>query len=64
MENKQSVETVIHDARKPLNHITMNAELLKIMVDKSISPEDIKKVAEQIIVSAKECSETMQQLLK
>ncbi|NOU50610.1 histidine kinase [Pseudoalteromonas sp. JBTF-M23] len=64
MQYKSELEEIAHDARKPLNHISMNAELLKIMVDKSISPEEIKKIADQIILSTKECSNTIQKMTK
>ncbi|MCF6436294.1 MULTISPECIES: histidine kinase dimerization/phospho-acceptor domain-containing protein [Pseudoalteromonas] len=62
MQDKAKLDAIVHDARKPLNHISMNAELLKIMVDKSASPEEVKKIADQIILAAKECSATIQQM--
>ncbi|GAA0817473.1 histidine kinase [Colwellia sp. D2M02] len=64
MPEQQQLEMVIHDARKPLNHISMQAELLKLMVEQSASPADIKQLADQIISASKECSAIMQTLVK
>ena len=64
MHDKQHLETVIHDARKPLNNISMQAELLKLMIDNAADPAEIKQLAEQIIKASKECSAIMQTLVE
>ncbi|MCE0558022.1 MULTISPECIES: histidine kinase [unclassified Motilimonas] len=64
MQQPEELETVIHDARKPLNHISMHAELIKLMADQSASETDLKQAADQIIKAAKECSAILQTLVK
>ncbi len=64
MQQPKDLETVIHDARKPLNHISMHAELFKLMIDQSASEAELKQIADQIIKASKECSAILQTLVR
>jgi len=54
----------IHDIRKPLNSISMQAELIKMMTDSSESNENLNAAADKIILNAKRCSEMLQTLFE
>jgi len=52
----------IHDIRKPLNTISMQAELIKILVDTSNSDPKLTEAANKIIQNSKQCSDMLQAL--
>lgn len=52
----------IHDIRKPLNSISMQAELIKILVESNAESSDIITATEKIIANTKECSALLQTL--
>ncbi|AZZ96490.1 histidine kinase [Pseudoalteromonas sp. R3] len=63
MTDKPDIATLIHDARKPLNHISMHAELIKILSQKPGSEAEIQQSADDIIKASKACSELLQTLM-
>lgn len=46
----------VHDARKPLNRISMQAELVKMALNGDVAPEKALAALDKIISSAKDCS--------
>lgn len=54
----------IHDIRKPLNNISMQAELVKMINEASNNEEKLGTAAEKIIQNAKLCSEMLQALFE
>jgi signal transduction histidine kinase len=50
----------IHDIRKPLNTITMQAELIKMLSEAGASNEKIEESANKIIQNARQSSELLQ----
>ena len=66
-ENKTSpnnVNQLIHDARGPLNRISMQAELIKLVLENDMPIEKALEAANKIINSCQECSQTLEQLSK
>ncbi|PAY01560.1 histidine kinase [Pseudoalteromonas sp. HM-SA03] len=55
---------LVHDARKPLNQISMNSELIKLIAEQPDSQQQIIEVANAIIKATKECSELLQMLVE
>ena len=49
----------VHDARKPLNRISMQAELVKMALNGDVPPEKALAALDKIISSAKDCSHTL-----
>lgn len=62
--DRSELATVVHDARKPLNQISMNAELVKLIVTQPNSEQQIIDIANTIIKATKECSELLQILVE
>lgn len=54
----------LHDIRKPLNNISMQAELVKMLTESAASSDKISDSANKIIVNAKECSNMLQALFE
>ncbi|MDY6978024.1 MAG: hypothetical protein SVW51_17790 [Pseudomonadota bacterium] len=52
----------VHDARKPLNRISMQAELVKMALNGDVAPEKALAALDKIISSAKDCSETLSEM--
>ncbi|NDV90636.1 hypothetical protein GTH32_05420 [Alteromonas sp. 345S023] len=52
----------VHDARKPLNRISMQAELVKMALNGDVPPEKALNALDKIISSAKDCSDTLSEL--
>lgn len=58
----EDLSTFIHDARKPLNGISMQAEFIKMLIETYPDNEKVVVAANKIIANAKQCSEILQQL--
>lgn len=54
----------IHDIRKPLNTISMQAELIKMLTEASESAPQLAAAANKIILNSKQCSEMLQDLFE
>lgn len=52
----------IHDIRKPLNIISMQAELIKMLAESSQNSAKVEASANKIIQNSKHCSELLQNL--
>jgi signal transduction histidine kinase len=55
---------LVHDARGPLNRISMQAELIKLVFENDMPVDKAIEAANKIIVSCQACSQTLEQLLK
>lgn len=53
----------VHDARKPLNRISMQAEMVKMALNGDIPIEKAMVALEKIIHSTKDCSQTLTQMM-
>jgi signal transduction histidine kinase len=66
--NKQSeqpdLNQLVHDARGPLNRISMQAELIKLVLENDMPIDKAIEAANKIIISCQTCSQTLEQLLK
>jgi len=54
----------IHDIRKPLNIISMQAELIKMLAESSENNAKLEASANKIIQNSKQCSELLQNLFE
>lgn len=52
----------VHDARKPLNRISMQAELIKMALNGDIPTQKAVDALDKIIASAKICSNTLAEM--
>lgn len=55
-----SVNKLVHDARSPLNRISMNAELIKLVLENDMPKEKGIQALDKIINACQECSTTLQ----
>ncbi|MDO6427688.1 MULTISPECIES: histidine kinase [Thalassotalea] len=66
--NEQSEERdlnqLIHDARGPLNRISMQAELIKLVLENDMPTDKALDAVNKILVSCQTCSHTLEQLSK
>ena len=53
----------IHDARKPLNRISMQAELVKMALNGDVPADKALDALDKIITSTKDCSEALNGLM-
>lgn len=58
----RSINKLIHDARSPLNRISMNAELIKLVLENDMPKEKGIEAIAKIINACQECSQTLQSL--
>ena len=65
MDDKQFalLQTAIHDARRPLNRITMQAELIKLALEGAVPPEKAMAALDKIIAGCKDCSDSLSGLV-
>lgn len=61
-EEFSQLSTFVHDARKPLNRISMQAELVKMALSGEVSADKALVALDKIISSAKDCSHTLSDL--
>ena len=59
-EEFSTMSIFVHDARKPLNRISMQAELVALNGD--IPPQKALEALDKIIASAKDCSKTLAEM--
>ena len=61
-EELSRLNVYVHDARKPLNRISMQAELVKMALNGDVPPEKALTALDKIISSAKDCSHTLTEM--
>ncbi|GHE77750.1 histidine kinase [Thalassotalea profundi] len=62
--NESNLNQLIHDARGPLNRISMQAEMIKLVLESGMPIDKAVDAANKIITSCQECSQTLEQLSK
>lgn len=50
----------IHDARGPLNRISMNAELVKLVLENDMPKDKALAAIDKILIACSDCSEKLQ----
>ncbi|WP_417707057.1 histidine kinase dimerization/phospho-acceptor domain-containing protein [Rheinheimera aquimaris] len=53
----------VHDIRKPLNRISMQAELIKLVLENDMPPDKAIEAVDKILQSCQDCSQLLQNLL-
>lgn len=59
---EKNINELIHDARAPLNRISMQAEMIKLVLENNMPPEKALDAVNKIINSCQECSEFLEQI--
>lgn len=62
LSEDSSINKLIHDARSPLNRISMNAELIKLILENDMPKEKGIEAIDKIINACQECSQTLQSI--
>lgn len=62
MNNNVSLDKLVHDARAPLNHISMNAELVKLVLENDMPKQKALEAVAKIIANCQLCSEHLQEI--
>lgn len=62
--NEPNLNQLIHDARGPLNRISMQAEMIKLVLENGMPIDKAMDAANKIIASCQECSQSLEQLSK
>lgn len=60
MSNNETLRTLIHDARAPLNRISMNAELIKLVLENDMPKDKALAALDKIISNCQQCSDSLQ----
>lgn len=62
MSKPSEIRRLVHDARNPLNRISMQAELAKMLVEQAAETPQIVHALELIISGCQECSDRLQDI--
>ncbi|MDP2634381.1 MAG: histidine kinase dimerization/phospho-acceptor domain-containing protein [Pseudoalteromonas sp.] len=62
MKDKEILRTLVHDARAPLNRISMNAELIKLILENDMPKDKALLALDKIINNCQQCSEGLQKI--
>ncbi|WP_158972487.1 histidine kinase [Paraglaciecola sp. L3A3] len=57
-----SLSQLIHDARGPLNRISMNAELIKLILENDMPKEKGIEALNKILIACQDCSQSLQNI--
>ena len=58
----EQLNKLVHDARAPLNRISMNAELIKLVLENDMPKEKALDALNKIITNCQQCSESLQKI--
>ena len=58
----EQLNKLVHDARGPLNRISMNAELIKLVLENDMLKEKALDALDKIINNCQQCSESLQKI--
>lgn len=61
-EESKELRRLVHDVRGPLNKISMNAELVKMVLQNDMPLEKALVALDHIIQECQECSQFLQQI--
>jgi hypothetical protein len=56
------IDRLVHDARGPLNTISVNAEVARLLIQKSAPPEGILTAMQNILRECQRCNEILQMI--
>ncbi|MEJ6122619.1 hypothetical protein MT390_12200 [Vibrio sp. 2-Bac 85] len=56
----KKINELIHDARAPLNRISMQAEMIKLVLENNMPIEKALEAADKILISCQQCSESLE----
>ena len=59
-QQAKPLNELVHDARAPLNRISMNAELIKLVLENDMPVEKALAALDKIIVNCQACSDSLQ----
>ena len=59
-QQAKPINELVHDARAPLNRISMNAELIKLVIENDMPKEKALDALDKIIVNCQACSDSLQ----
>ncbi|KXI28071.1 histidine kinase [Paraglaciecola hydrolytica] len=59
-DNIKDLAQLVHDARGPLNKISMNAELVKLVLENDLPKEKALQALQAIIKNCQDCSTHLQ----
>jgi signal transduction histidine kinase len=59
---KKDINQLIHDTRSPLNRISMQAELIKMVLENDMPKEKALTAVNKIIVACQDCSQSLQEI--
>jgi signal transduction histidine kinase len=59
-KSAKPLRELVHDARAPLNRISMNAELIKLVLENDMPKEKALDALNKIITNCQQCSESLQ----
>ena len=62
MNNNESLRKMVHAARAPLNRISMNAELVKLVLENDMPKQKALEALNKIIANCQQCSEHLQEI--
>ena len=59
----EPLNKLVHDARAPLNRISMNAELIKLVLENDMLKEKALEALNKIISNCQQCSDSLQKIV-
>ena len=59
-QQKNDINQLIHDTRAPLNRISMQAELIKMVLENDMPKENALVAVNKIIIACQDCSMSLQ----
>jgi len=59
---RSRIDRLVHDARGPLNTISVNAEVARLLIQKSAPPEGILTAMQNILRECQRCNEILQMI--
>lgn len=57
------LQKAVHDARRPLNRITMQSELIKLALEGAVPKDKALAALDKIIAGSKDCSDSLSDLV-
>ncbi|GEB72660.1 MULTISPECIES: histidine kinase [Pseudoalteromonas] len=58
----EPLNKLVHDARAPLNRISMNAELIKLVLENDMPKQKALEALDKIIANCQDCSNSLQKI--
>ncbi|BCD97225.1 histidine kinase [Marinagarivorans cellulosilyticus] len=62
MKDQETMSTLVHNARNPLNRISMQAELAKMMVTQGLPTEKIIVALDKVLQGCQDCSAQLEEI--